>query len=465
MRSAVNSRVFGMCMAAVLTSSCGGDDASDGGFGGISADETAGSEDSRGTDAGTGMASMTGAASASATDDDGPADDTGFKFDVYVGDLPPTGECACGEASAFSYIWIANSPQSTVSKVDTINVQEVGRYLTRSDAAGNPSRTSVSISGRAVAVANRHGGVIKIFANDEDCIEKNGVPGIQTSSGAADVLAWDQDECVHWYRDFPTYTVQRPIAWAPGTFNEVTCRWEDEVVWTAGCGGGGSPGFGGSTTTNVHLLDGETGLDVAMVQLADYSCQGFGPYGGAVDSEGNFWMIQNNNQLAVVYRDTLTHKVWNKSPNAAPYGLTVDSKGRAWITSYSQTVGAARFDPVTETWDEIFDAVLIGNGQSGIAQGGDGRIWMGVSSGGVGIASIDPETLQVLDIHPVPGVSGKGISVDGHGYVWRAGGSTATRIHPDDGTSDQYVGLTSAYTYSDMTGFGIANASGCTPAG
>jgi streptogramin lyase len=201
------------------------------------------------------------------------------------------------------------------------------------------------------------------------------------------------------------------------------------------------------------------------VELTDYSCQGFGPYGGAVDSEGNFWMIQNNNQLAVVYRDDLSHKVWNKSPNAAPYGLTVDSKGRAWVTSYSQTVGAARFDPMTETWAEITDAVLINNGQSGIAQGGDGRIWMGVSSGGTGIASIDAETLEVLDVHQVANVSGKGISVDGHGYVWRAGGSTATRIDPDDGSSDQYVGLTSAYTYSDMTGFGVANASGCTPAG
>ena len=413
---------------------------------------------------------------ASATGDSTPSDppgtteaaeaDTGFIFDVNSGNNDiPVGDCDCGEASEFGFIWIANSPESTVTKIDTETVTETGRYLTRSDADGNPSRTSVSISGRAVAVANRHGGVIKIWANASDCIESNGMPGLQTSDGAGTVLPWDEDECVHWYRDFPEFTVQRPIAWAPGTFNEAQCRWEDEMVWTAGCGGGFQPGFGGETTTHVHLLDGETGDDFMTVDLDDYSCQGFGPYGGAVDADGNFWLLQNNGQLAVVYRDDFSHRVWDKSENTSPYGLTVDSQGRPWVTSYSATVGAARFDPVTETWDEIPDPTLVNNGQSGIAQGGDGRIWMGTVSAGQGVASIDPDTLMVLDHHVVAGVQGKGISVDGAGFVWRAGGSVASRIDPDNGTATQYMGLSSAYTYSDMTGFGVANAAGCNPAG
>lgn len=392
--------------------------------------------------------------------------DDGVIFDVgTLADAPPAG-CECGQASSFSYIFIANSPESTVSKIDTNTVTEVGRYLTRADAAGNPSRTSVSISGRAVAVANRHGGLIKIFANEADCSDANGNGSIDTSSGAGDVRAWDEDECVHWYRDFPGWTVQRPVAWAPGTFDAANCRWDDEAVWTAGCGGGFQPGFGGDNTTHVHLIDGETGLDLQVVDLADYSCQGFGPYGGAVDSEGNFWLLQNNGFLARVDRDDFSHQVWAHSANTAPYGLTVDATGRPWVTSYSQAAGAARFDPLTQTWAEALDPVLVNNGQSGIAQGADGRIWMGVSAGGgLGIASMDPETLMVLDVFPVAGVQGKGISVDGEGYVWRAGGATATKIDPDDGSSSSYVGLSSAYTYSDMTGFGVANASGCNPAG
>ena len=388
--------------------------------------------------------------------------DTGFLFDVGSALDTPAQGCDCGEASTYSYIWIANSPESTVTKINTETMEEEGRYLTRADAAGNPSRTSVSISGRAVAVANRHGGVVKVWANEADCIESNGMPGIQTSDGAGNVLTWGEDECVHWYRDFPGYTVQRPIAWAPGEFNESTCQWENELIWTAGCGNGGSPGFGGETTTHVHLLDGETGLDVMTVDLPDYTCTGFGPYGGAVDSHGNFWMQHNNNQLAVVYRDDFSHQVWEKAPDVSPYGLTVDSQGRPWVTSYSG-IGAARFDPVTETWEVVNDPIVVGNGQSGIAQASDGKIWMGVS--GPGVASIDPETLQIIDHFVVPGVQGKGISVDAAGFVWRAGGSTASRIDPADGTATHYMGLNGAYTYSDMTGLGVANASGCSPAG
>ena len=458
-------------LGAVIMSACGGDQGTADSASEAGSDDfgTTAPADTTGTATGTGTGTATSTASTATTLADTTfADDTGPLFDVGEGGAldVPSGDCECGMASTFSYIWIANSPESTVSKIDTITVQEVGRYLTRADAMGNPSRTSVSISGRAVAVANRHGGVIKVFANEDECIESNGQPGIQTSSGAGDVLAWDQDECVHWYRDFPEWTVQRPIAWAPGVFDEVNCEWNEEAVWTAGCGGGFQPGFGGDNTTHVHLLDGETGMDVMTVDVTNYSCQGFGPYGGAVDSEGNFWLLQNNGQLARVDRSDFTFQIWDHSTGTAPYGLTVDSMGRPWVTSYSQTAGAARFNPVTETWAEALDPILINNGQSGIAQGADGRVWMGVygiNGNQSGVVSIDPETLLVVDQWPVAGVEGKGMSVDGEGYVWRAGGSSAHKIDPDDGTSSSYVGLNGAYTYSDMTGIGIANASGCTP--
>ncbi len=472
MLDAMDVRASKLVIAGVLLGlGCGGEGGDDGQASAGSATAAAttddvGSADGVSTGAGTGQGSLTSGVTTVTSTSGLDSTDDGFVFDVGTQADAPLGGCECGQASSFSYIFIANSPQSTVSKIDTLSVTEVGRYLTRADAAGNPSRTSVSISGRAVAVANRHGGLIKIFANEDDCIDSNGNGTIDTSSGAGDVRAWDQDECVHWYHDFPGWTVQRPVAWAPGVFDAAQCRWHDEAVWTAGCGGGFQPGFGGDSTTHVHLIDGETGLDLQVVDLTDYSCQGFGPYGGAVDSEGNFWLLQNNGFLARVDRDDFTHQVWPKSANTAPYGLTVDASGRPWVTSYSNAAGAARFDPLTETWAEALDPVLINNGQSGIAQGADGRIWMGVNTGGgLGIASMDPETLLVLDTFPVPGVQGKGISVDGEGYVWRAGGSTATKIDPDDGSSSAYVGLTSAYTYSDMTGFGVANASGCNPAG
>ena len=79
------------------------------------------------------------------------------------------------------FLWAANSSQGTISKIDTDTVTEVGRYIVRPDSAGSPSRTSVSITGH-VAVANRSGGVTKIYSDLDDCEETNGMPGIQTST-------------------------------------------------------------------------------------------------------------------------------------------------------------------------------------------------------------------------------------------------------------------------------------------
>jgi streptogramin lyase len=365
-------------------------------------------------------------------------------------------------ASDFSYIWVANSPESTVSKIDTSTVQEVGRFVTRPTPEGNPSRTSVSISGRKVAVANRHGGVVAIWANQDDCDpNKNGTPGLQTSTSSS-ALPWDEDDCVAWYTAFDDWTVQRPIAWAPGVFNEGSCTWQNERVWTAGCGGGFQPGFG-SGPTNVVRLNGDSGEIEDQIVMDTYPCSGFGPYGGAVDSAGNFWMTLNNGPLGFVDAETLEWTIYDKPQDVASYGMTIDAKGRPWVTSYSQTVGVARFDPMTQMWATTGE--LVGYQQSGIAQGDDGRIWIAGSFNGVnGIAGLDPETLAVTDI--IEGVSsGKGVSGDGDGYIWRAGGSMATRFNPDDGTSTVYTGLNGAYTYSDMTGFGVANAAGCQPAG
>jgi hypothetical protein len=94
-------------------------------------------------------------------------------------------------ADDFTYIWVANSPQGTISKLDTRTIIEEGRYRSRPDTYGDPSRTSVNLSGD-VAVANRSGGLTKIYARVGDCQDTNGTPGIQTSSGKDDILDWGQ---------------------------------------------------------------------------------------------------------------------------------------------------------------------------------------------------------------------------------------------------------------------------------
>lgn len=78
---------------------------------------------------------------------------------------------------------------------------------------------------------------------------------------------------------------------------------------------------------------------------------------------------------------------------------------------------------------------------------------------GDGVHSVDADTLMPLDHVALPeGTFTKGVSIDFYGYVWVVDQSKyAFKVDPDALTYEFYDGLDSAYTYSDMTGWGLAN--------
>jgi streptogramin lyase len=414
---------------------------------------TASASATEGDDVGTGSqgtaggsADGTGSGGADAVDgndandgNDGPAFDVGS----------PDGGAACGGGmggdGTLSYIWIANSSQGTVSKIDTQSMIEEGRYIVRPDSAGSPSRTSVSLSGD-VGVANRLGGVTKIYGNVADCQESNGIPAIQTSTGGGDVLAWGQDECVAWYTPL-AYSSNRPMAWAQGVMNESTCRYEDEKLWTAGANGAG--------TTQVLLLDGETGVVEQTVNIPEVQSS-IGIYGGAVDGDGHFWGSETGGtRLIRVDRQNFTYQTW-----AGPggYGIAVDQVGRPWFCAGG---GASRFDPLTQTWQTL--ASPGGNLWGGCMTDGADTLWHCRQMDAM-LVGIDTETLTVTQQIQLPAYA-HGISVDFDGNVWAVGfvSNQAFRVDPVTGTIDTFSDLVGAYTYSDMTGFALSTAG--TPSG
>jgi hypothetical protein len=417
------------------------------------ADETGSASASASADETTGAS-----ASADETSADSAADGTTQEpiFDVGVGETSVDDGCGCG----LTYIWIANADEGTVSKIDTRTLQEEGRYITRPDGAGNPSRTSVNLSGD-VAIANRHGGLTKFYADESDCVESNGMAGIQTSMGANNVLGWDVEECRAWYVEFPTSN-QRPVAWTPGTVVDGSCDSEGEMVWTVmSTALGIGPGIGGPGGVTVTLLDGEDGSIVQSIDVADFPGFQLGAYGGAVDAEGNLYFVPMgavsfNNQLARIDIDDYTVTLWPIPAGIATYGITVDHVGDVWVSS---TLGAsaARFEVATETWTPIMAGFL---SLGGLAEGPDDKIWIAAEGGA---RSIDRTTLM-----PGPAFIGggtiKGISIDADDYVW-AVSDIAYKIDPATGqVENTYNGLTSPYTYSDMTGHALANTF-CPPAG
>ncbi len=400
---------------------------------------------------------------------DTTADDSGMapKFDLAAApDLPV--DCQCGSQLGFSYIWIANSSQGTVTKLNTETMVEEGRYLTRSDGAGSPSRTSVALSGRAVVVANRNGGLAKVLARQADCDpNKNGMPGLQTSNDL-NYLPWGQDDCIDWFVPFG-YTTQRPVAWAPGILNQGTCEYSQEQVWTAGC----TPGQ--NQTVLVSLLDGDTGDIVFTVPVPGFECSDLSPYGGAVDALGNFWftnLVPGADRLGFVNRQTQQTQVWNMP--ITPYGMTVEHDGNPWIAAWagSQNASAAKFDTDTQTWSYANNHVAYS--LSGIQEDASGRMWMnywqydGQNVGSGGLVYIDMDTMQVSEPFDLncQASSCRGMSVDLNGMVWSTSQSnnTAYRFNPDTLEIDTYNQLVGPYTYSDMTGWGIQSAA-CGPQG
>jgi streptogramin lyase len=393
-------------------------------------------------------------------DDDDEKLDMGELSDIKTGG----GDCPGGDGMHgdfdFSFIWIANSPQNTVSKIDTLTGEEVARYLAGPPTQAEPSRTSVNLQGD-VAIANRGdtgmGGVTKIAAKEDDCIDKNGNGTIETSNGAGNVLAWGADECVLWNVEIPSEDHRRgprPIAWEGLSEGCVAMNPRLWIGWY-------------DRNANVgkfQRLDGDTGAVLDQVDVPNWSSGlEWGPYGGAVDAEGDFWVL-GWQQGPLVEIDGETLEVRRHEFPTPPqdqrwaYGIALDQHGNPWIASAGS---AAKFDVETESWTFI----TTGNqSMRGLMIDSEDRAWFAVDReeplGGCGLGLIDTSTNQVIESNiPLPGCQTPvGISIDVEGYVWVVdqGANTAFKVDPESYQVQLDVGgLSQPYTYSDMTGAGL----------
>jgi len=439
--------ITGFCALATACGGGGGRDAvtgEGGSEGGISISGSASASDTEVSATGTGSASAEGPSSSpSAPDDTGPPGD--LKFDIGLPDAPTGcgafgGGDGGGGATDFSYIWVANSSEGTVSKINTQTLIEEGRYIVRADGIGSPSRTSVNLNGD-MAVANRSSGVTKIYARTADCPDP-----ANTSTGGADIKPW-QDGCVAWFTPF-AYTSQRPVAWTQGEFDDGTCRYENTKLWTSGSN---------DPNIDVILIDGETGVVEQTIPIPGVPAQFYGIYGAAVDSQGNFWGSQLGlGSLVRVDIDDFSVQVWPM--NQSGYGMTVDGEGRPWTCASA----LARFDPVAQTWQANTTAGASGGGCMVDA---DGILWVGGydANFAYNLIGIDAESLALVQTIALPNYA-KGISIDFEGNVWAVSYSTdAYRVNPVTMQIDTFTGLVGPYTYSDMTGFALSAAGG--PAG
>jgi hypothetical protein len=380
------------------------------------------------------------------------------------GDCPGSGG-TMGDEPEFSYIWIANSPEQTVSKIDTRTGTELARYVTGPADQLEPSRTSVNLYGD-VAVSNRGsqvggpGGTTKIAAREEDCVDANGNGTIETSTGPTDVKAWGQDECVLWNLPLPSDIYQhgaRPTAWE-GSLGNDGCANPNPRLWVGWYDYAASMG-------RFHRVDGSTGQIQDSVDIP-WNNLDYGPYGGAVNKDGDFWAIGwQLGPLIHIQGDSLAYeRIDMPAPPSGQqwsYGMSLDQYGNPWVASAGV---AAVYDVASSQW-QFFDT---GNASMrGVMVDADDSAWFAVDAvtgglvgGGCGLARVDVLGRQILQSAiPVPGcVTPVGVSIDVDGFVWVVdqAANQAFKMDPDTLQVQLAVsGLNAPYTYSDMTGAGL----------
>lgn len=349
------------------------------------------------------------------------------------------------------FIWISNTGEGTVSKVDTRTYEEVARYISGPDGQGNdPSRTSVNTFGD-VFVGNRSGqSVTKISGRGEDCPDSNGDGVVTTSTGPTNVLPWGQDDCVLWNVRLQNGGIIRAVAAQDGRPNDDTAR---PAVWIGGWGG------------VVWKLDAERG-DILVETPSPVPNYGF-----ALDGLGNLWISGLSDggigridtlrctdstvcNVAVCDGEDGTDCIKQRIPlNQTTYGITVDFKQRVWVGGEKTT----RYDP-----SQAVGSRIVSNANvpfiHGIAADDKGWIWgAGMASGVIRYDAEDPNNSLAV---PGTNTSAKGMAIDLDGKIWAinqlhadatviVGGPT---INDNTVTNNVAPNLVAPYTYSDMTG-------------
>jgi len=353
--------------------------------------------------------------------------------------------------SLFSFIWVPNSNEGTVSKVNTVTGQEMARYRT-GPHNGNPSRTTVDLEGNCWLGNRQTGTAIKIgLLENGGYIDRNHNGIIETSRDlnsdgvitGNEILPWGQDECLLWEvvlisGNEGTYT--------PGEYTG---------PYTNDNGNPGPRGVAVDSKNNVWLgcygtgryyyVDGSTGHILKMV---DVSSVGHIPYGAIIDQNGILWSsgAGGNNILRLdPSNDTFTRI----NLGHFAYGLGLDTNNHLFVAGWD----SSRFTRINILTGIIDWTKPCPYQSRGVTITDDDDVWIVNSAAGTLTRySNNGDYKATIPIGNTP----TGVSVDNNGKLWVVdyGDEYIHRIDPNTNQVDLTKALpgTRHYGYSDMTG-------------
>ncbi|MEN8219058.1 MAG: Calx-beta domain-containing protein [Pseudomonadota bacterium] len=327
------------------------------------------------------------------------------------------------EGSTLPFIWVANSGESTVSKINTETGCELGRYRT-GPGTENPSRTTVDINGD-LWVGNRDSDTAtKIALTPTDTNGDGTITTSQDTNGnclieSSEVLAWGTDEAVLLRINVDA----GPRAVAIDANNN---------VW-----------IGGYSGRNMGYYNGETGALIKNIHL------GYGCYGALIDSHGTLWIAGRTHDVLVRIDNPADNHTITAIPASGIYGMSIDRNGYVYSASWEQSL-IRKYDPINSLW--AYEVSLASNGR-GVTVGLDGDVWI-VQSNANTITRHDGATGQLkatvsVGSHP----TGAATAEDGKIWVTNRYSNNIMRVDPATNAVDfTHEGHTEPYNYSDMTG-------------
>jgi len=338
---------------------------------------------------------------------------------IFIGDAP------------YSFLWVSNSSQGTVSKIDVNNNIEVARYFVGS----SPSRTAVDMYGDMI-VGLRGGGIVKIAGSLENCVDRSGDGVIQTSNSSnfignsSNIFA---DECVLWRNIVPIGT--------RGVVFDL-----EGNVWAGEYGG----------SNRWIKIDSNTGETLQTINTGRTN------YGSIIDSYGYIW--STSTQGGIISRlnpQTGEFKSYSISSGYSGYGIVFNEDFSKIYGGRGANIYAFSLNDTRDI--NNVDVIFCGSGTGGYAAGRDiyGNMWFSCYTGACSgnILKITSDGLCGGSVNTNIG-SNHGVVGDGFGNVWSFSfsGSSISKVDPINmNVILTMTGFNGLYTYSDASGYLLRN--------
>jgi streptogramin lyase len=356
------------------------------------------------------------------------------------------------------FIWVPNTNEGTVSKVNTTDGRELGRYRVAPPTlpnGGEPSRTTVDLQGNCWVGNRRAGTVVKIGLYEAgQCIDRNGSGVIETSQDTngdgnitgSELLPWGQDECV-------LYEVVlisgKEGTYAPGNY---TGGYDTNYWGTAPRGlaidASNNLWAGTWSTSRYYYIDGATG---AILNTLDVSPWGHSAYGAVIDKNGILWSARLSSHILRINTANLSDIMSIGVDHT--YGLGLDYLDHLFVGGSGKLTKINISDTVNPiVWTKSARTVR------GVVSTDDNHVWVaGSDKNGVynSVSRYDNDGNLLVTTSGFNAPSG--VAVDAVGKVWVTDITSEYihRINPATNTTDlskKIIGSGGHYTYSDMTG-------------